>query len=146
LYHGPMARVATYWVDDRRPGGLTFSHARHIRVFLCYRCAYRRTKVPTKQRAVATRRRSVSRTERLALRTTSDQRDLLLAASQTTGVTLSEFVLSHATRAAEGVLADRQTFRLGRSAWDDFLAALDRPAQDVPRLRELLGGSNALDG
>jgi hypothetical protein len=26
LYHGSMARVATYWLDDRRPGGFTFSH------------------------------------------------------------------------------------------------------------------------
>jgi uncharacterized protein (DUF1778 family) len=102
--------------------------------------------VPTKLRSVVARRGSVSRTERLALRTTSDQRDLLLAASQTTGVSLSEFVLSHATRAAEGVLADRQTFRLGRSAWNDFLTALDRPAQDVRGLRDLLGGPSVLDG
>jgi uncharacterized protein (DUF1778 family) len=101
--------------------------------------------VPTKQRSVTRSQRSV-RTERVALRTTSDQHDLLVAASQSAGVSLSEFVLSHATRAAEGVLADRRTFRLGRSAWNDFLAVLDRPAQDVPGLRELLGGPSVLDG
>lgn len=102
--------------------------------------------VPTKQRSATRSQRSVTRTERVALRTTSDQHDLLVAASQSTGVSLSEFVLSHATRAAEGVLADRRTFTLGRNAWSEFLAALDRPAQDVQGLRDLLGGPNVLDG
>jgi uncharacterized protein (DUF1778 family) len=94
---------------------------------------------------MSTEKESVRRARRLSLRTTSGERSLLMAASQAMGVTLSEFVLSHATRAAEGVLADRRAFALDETAWREFSAALDRPARDVPGLRDLLGRPSVLD-
>jgi uncharacterized protein (DUF1778 family) len=82
---------------------------------------------------------------RLGLRTTERQRALLAAASRAEGSTVSEFVLNHATRAAEDVLADRRAFLLPHPQWDDFVDALDRPARHLPRLRELLESPTVLD-
>ena len=39
---------------------------------------------------------------------------------------------------AEMILADRTRFVLDRAAWDEFTAALDRPAQADPRVVKLM--------
>ena len=83
--------------------------------------------------------------ERLGLRTSESQRALLVAASQAEGTTVSDFVLRHATRAAEDVLADRRVFMASDEVWDRFTAALDRPAADVPGLDELMQAPTVLD-
>jgi uncharacterized protein (DUF1778 family) len=58
---------------------------------------------------------------------------------------VSEFVVRHATAAADNVLADRRVFVLSKEDWAVFEAALDRPARDVPRLRELMSAPTILD-
>jgi uncharacterized protein (DUF1778 family) len=83
--------------------------------------------------------------ERLGLRASERQRALLIAASQAEGTTVSDFVLRHATRAAEDVLADRRVFMTSAEVWDRFSAALDRPAGDVPGLGELMAAPTVLD-
>ena len=83
---------------------------------------------------------------RLGLRTNDTQRSLLTAASRGEGTTISEFVLKYATRAAEGVLADRRAFVLAESQWTAFTDVLDRPPRDLPRLRELLEAPTVFDG
>jgi len=85
------------------------------------------------------------KSQRLGLRTSASQRALLLAASQVEGTTVSDFVLRHATRAAEDVMADRRVFMARDEAWDRFTAALDRPAADVPGLAELMSEPTVLD-
>jgi uncharacterized protein (DUF1778 family) len=82
---------------------------------------------------------------RLGLRASEHQRALLLAASQAEGTTVSDFVLRHATRAAEDVLADRRVFMVGSEVWDRFTAALDRRAREVPGLNELVNTPTVLD-
>jgi uncharacterized protein (DUF1778 family) len=54
-------------------------------------------------------------------------------------------VLAAATRAAEAVLADRRVFVLEPDRWDAFVAALDRPERELPRLRKLLESPTVLD-
>jgi uncharacterized protein (DUF1778 family) len=88
---------------------------------------------------------SGAKTERLGLRASAWQRSLLTAASRAEGTSVSEFVLKHATRAAEDVLADRRVFMLPSAQWDAFNEALDRPAKELPRLRKLLGSPTVLD-
>jgi uncharacterized protein (DUF1778 family) len=83
--------------------------------------------------------------QRLGLRTSESQRALLMAASQAEGTTVSDFVLRHATRAAEDVLADRRVFMVSADVWDRFSAALDRPAAEVPGLEELMSSPTVLD-
>jgi uncharacterized protein (DUF1778 family) len=86
-----------------------------------------------------------SKTERLGLRTTEAQRHLLAAASRAEGVSVTDFVLTHATRAAENVLADRKVFFLDEDAWAAFEAALDRPAREISGLRDLMKRPSVLE-
>jgi uncharacterized protein (DUF1778 family) len=85
------------------------------------------------------------KSERLGLRASESQRALLAAASRVEGTTVSDFVLRHATRAAEDVLADRRVFLASEELWQRFSAALDRPAADVPGLDELMNTPTILD-
>lgn len=82
---------------------------------------------------------------RLGLRISDRQRSLLVAASRAEGATISEFVLKYATRAAEGVLADRRAFLLSEPQWAAFTDALDRPPRSLPRLGQLLQTPTVLD-
>ena len=88
---------------------------------------------------------SQRKSERLGLRASESQRALLVAASQVEGTTVSDFVLRYATRAAEDVLADRRVFMVSGEVWDRFSAALDRPAEDVAGLDELMNTPTILD-
>ncbi len=85
------------------------------------------------------------KSERLGLRTNPRQRSLLEAASEVEGTTITDFVLTHATAAAENVLADRRVFRLSPDAWAAFEETLDRPAQEVAGLRDLMTLPSVLD-
>lgn len=79
------------------------------------------------------------------MRVSSSQKALLDEASRASDTSLSEFVLSAATRAAEDVLADRRRIVLPRKQWDNFVRLLDAPPQTHPRLRRLLESPGALD-
>lgn len=63
---------------------------------------------------------------------------MIRQAAQAVEQSVSEFVLDNATMSAEHVLADRRYFAVSADAWQAFQAALDRPAIDKPRLRELV--------
>ncbi|MGQ0743698.1 MAG: type II toxin-antitoxin system TacA family antitoxin [Acidimicrobiales bacterium] len=82
---------------------------------------------------------------RLGLRASEWQRSLLISASQAEGMTVSDFVLRHATLAAEEVLADRRTFMLSAEAWARFSDSLDRPSKDVPGLADLMKSPTVLN-
>lgn len=86
-----------------------------------------------------------TKTDRIGIRVTDEQRDLLVAASAAEGRTLSEFVLSHATEAAENVLADRRVFTLDTGRWSDFVLLLDRPAEEIRGLRDLMATPSVLE-
>jgi Uncharacterized protein conserved in bacteria len=79
-----------------------------------------------------------AKNQRITVRISSAQRDLLTKASRTAETTLTEFILDAATTRAEDVLADRRLFTLGIADYQAFLEVLDRPVQDKPRLRLLL--------
>jgi uncharacterized protein (DUF1778 family) len=87
----------------------------------------------------------VEKTERIALRASVRERNLLYQASRASGTSLSEFVLDSATAAAENVLADRTRFQLPPEQWAEFVERLDQPTLDKPRLRVLLTEPSVLD-
>lgn len=95
--------------------------------------------------AASTSPRDAAKKERLGLRVSAAQRALLDEASRTSETTLSEFVLTAATRAAEDVLADRRRFALPNDRWDEFVRLLDAPPRTLPRLRRLLASPTVLD-
>ena len=79
-----------------------------------------------------------NRTEKLDLRLTAEAKRTLTAAARARRCSLSEFVLESALGRADEALADRRVFQLPPEKWDAFIAALDAPPRDLPRLRELL--------
>lgn len=74
------------------------------------------------------------REARVSFRLTSNQAALLKHAAESEDKTLTDFVLSSASAAAEHVLADRRLFRLSEADWNIFEAALERPAVFKPNL------------
>ena len=84
--------------------------------------------------ATESRRRS----RRLELRTTADERDLIDRAVATSGVDVTDFVVSNAVEAARRVLADRDRFDLDAKAVEAWDAINARPARELPGLRRLM--------
>ncbi|MBV9085149.1 MAG: DUF1778 domain-containing protein [Acidobacteriaceae bacterium] len=77
------------------------------------------------------------RDRRFQLRATASEEELIRIAAEHQGVNVTEFIMRSAREKAEEALADQTRFVLDDAQWKQFVAALDRPAQDKPRLRRL---------
>jgi uncharacterized protein (DUF1778 family) len=78
---------------------------------------------------------------RLNLRVSSRQREVILEAAEATEKDLSSFVLDAAMADAQRVLADRRDFSLSDERWTAFMKAIDGPVEPLsskPRLQKLL--------
>ena len=73
----------------------------------------------------------------MPIRVRREDRDLIDRAAEQLGKSRSEFVLETAKREAQTVLADQTVFYLDAKQWKAFMAALDAPPKDNPRLRDL---------
>ena len=85
------------------------------------------------------------RTERLNVRVTEAQARLIRLAAKETRANMSNFLVESACLRAEEALASQQHFVYSAKQWDAFTAALDRPAQDKPRLKDLLTEPSVLE-
>jgi uncharacterized protein (DUF1778 family) len=86
--------------------------------------------------------------DRLYLRVSSRQREVIKEAAEVADKDLSAFVLDAALIRAQRVLADRQLFKLDKARWNQFTEALDRPVtepSDKPRLLQLLQEPSILE-
>lgn len=79
-----------------------------------------------------------TRSERLEVRTTKDERALIDRAVAEQGTDLTEFVISNLTVAARCVLADRTEFALDAKSAEAWDAINRRRARDLPGLRRLM--------
>lgn len=77
------------------------------------------------------------RNRRFQLRATAHEETLIKVAADRQGVNVTDFILSAAREKAEEALADQTRFVLNEQQWKQFMEALDRPAQDKPRLKKL---------
>lgn len=82
--------------------------------------------------------------ERISLRATARQVDVIDEAAEALQKNRSDFMLDVAVQEAARVLADRRTFTLGEEQRDAFLALLERPPLEKPALRALLARGGAL--
>ncbi len=87
---------------------------------------------------MTTRRARTIRTRRINLRATDRQEKLIRTGAETTGVSVTDFILDSACLQAEHVLADKREFVVSPEQWQAFADALDRPAQVKPELARLL--------
>ncbi|QQS32189.1 MAG: DUF1778 domain-containing protein [Acidobacteriota bacterium] len=78
-----------------------------------------------------------NRENRLSIRATARQKDLIARAASRGNMTISEFVLDNAVAAAEASELDNAQFAVSREKYEQFLAALDEPPRSIPALRKL---------
>lgn len=83
--------------------------------------------------------------DRLELRLEPANRRLLDEAAAASSMSVSAFVLTHATEAAREVLADRTTFALPDDHWDAFTELLGRDERPMPELAAFLARPSVLD-
>ena len=78
-----------------------------------------------------------AKTEKLDLRLSRQSKQVLRIAAIAAHRSVSEFVLESALARAEETLADRRSFSLEGEQWRAFVAALDAPPRELPRLKKL---------
>ena len=78
-----------------------------------------------------------TRTEKLDLRLTPAAKRTLYTAAAAAHRSVSDFVLESALIHAEETLAARRHFGLNAEDWAAFMAALDAPSRELPRLQRL---------
>lgn len=88
----------------------------------------------------------VRRSEKLDLRLTPAAKQTLHDAAAASQRSVSDFVLESALARAEETLIDRRQFGLGAEQWQAFMAALDAPPKQHPRLRRLLTEASVFEG
>jgi uncharacterized protein (DUF1778 family) len=82
---------------------------------------------------------ATTKTRRIEIRITEEERNLEQAAATANGETLSEFVRQAARREAERTLAERTRYVVDDEAAQRFLAALEQPSTTAARkLRRLI--------
>jgi uncharacterized protein (DUF1778 family) len=82
---------------------------------------------------------ATTKTRRIEIRVTEEERDLEQAAATANGETLSEFVRRAARREAERTLAERTRYVIDDEAAQRFLVALEQPSSIARRkLRRLI--------
>lgn len=82
---------------------------------------------------------AATKTRRLEIRITEEERNLEQAAAAANGETLSEFVRQAAHREAERTLAERARYIVDDEAAERFLTALEQPSTTAARkLRRLI--------
>jgi len=87
----------------------------------------------------------MAKTERFAVRLTSEQDALIRRAAEVEGTDLTNFTVTATLAHARDVLADRRLFVLDNRAWSEFLAVLDQPVTHKPRLQQLFAEPSIFD-
>ena len=92
-----------------------------------------------------TRKKSGNRASSIIFRTNLTERALIQKAAAAEKLDTSVYARKSLLKQAEMDLADRKEFIISDKNMDAFLAALDRPVQNKPRLRKLLTEESILD-
>lgn len=79
-----------------------------------------------------------AKTQRVHLRVAATDDELFRSAAAAANESLSEFLVESGRERAQRLLADRTRFVLSPAQWQRFTAALDRPAQEITELVELI--------
>ena len=90
----------------------------------------------TRRKRYAFRTRCENRTDRRSRQRVGEA--LLQEAAKASHKNVSEFLLDAGLALAHETLAEQYLFSLTDEQWGEFQAALERPVQEKPQLRELL--------
>jgi uncharacterized protein (DUF1778 family) len=78
-----------------------------------------------------------TKSQRVNLRIDQDDEALFKQAAQVHRESLTQFLVEGGRERAERLLADRASFQVDEEAWQQIVAAMDRPAQARPELVKL---------
>ncbi len=85
----------------------------------------------------------MAKVERLDLRLTPEDDELIRRAARAAGMSVSAFVVSRARAAAEEILTDRVHLFIDPDAWEELHRRLSEPPRHKPRLAKLLAEPDA---
>lgn len=88
---------------------------------------------------------ATNRASRFNIRATTDEKRLVEQAASFSHMTTTQFVMRAALRSAEEVLADQTRYVVEPEQWDQFVTALDRPAREIPALRQAASKPSPFD-
>ncbi len=94
--------------------------------------------------STSTERRG-SKSQRINLRASSRQEDLLRRAAEATDHTLTEFILDSAVDHAQRVLAERRWFTASDEQFEEFVRLFDAPLPSTSRFDELFARRSRFD-
>ena len=86
-----------------------------------------------------------TKTKRWNLRVTPVQDTIVRQVLRTSGMSLSEYVVSRAVASAVEDLADRQVFALSEEDWEELQEVLQRPKTAKPNIAALLAEDSVLE-
>ena len=78
-----------------------------------------------------------TKNDRIDLRAKTDQKEYLSYAASLANMKLSSFILCSALKSAQEIVTEKINFSLPAKQWNSFCEALDRPAQEVSKLKKL---------
>jgi uncharacterized protein (DUF1778 family) len=78
-----------------------------------------------------------AKSQRVNLRIDHEDEALFKRAAQVHRESLTQFLVESGRERAERLLADRTSFQVSAEAWQEIVAAMDRPAQARPELVKL---------
>ncbi|KJC63335.1 DUF1778 domain-containing protein [Agreia bicolorata] len=81
---------------------------------------------------------TTTKSERLELRLTADQKQNIEQAAAISGRSVTEFSVPLLVEEAGEVIRQERQLRMSKQAWDSFNAILDEPAKSVAGLADLL--------
>jgi uncharacterized protein (DUF1778 family) len=93
--------------------------------------------ISTNNKAANKSRKRLS-SKRLDIRIEEQQKELIERAAAITGQTVSNFAISNLLEKAMEVIESYERIMLSNQARDKFLAALNRPAKELPELSKAL--------
>ena len=87
-----------------------------------------------------------TKNQRLQLRLTDRQKEIITRAAEVKQTTMTNFILEKSYEAAIEVLTEQTMFTLNDEQWDEFCEALSAPPKPIPALRKLLTEKGVFDG
>lgn len=87
-----------------------------------------------------------SKSQRIAVRATQRQENLIRRAAEATDRSMTDFILESASMEAERVLADRRWFMLNETQWLDFNRLLETPLPSTAKLDALASRPSLFSG
>ncbi len=86
-----------------------------------------------------------TKNQRLQLRLTDKQKDIITKAAEVKQTTMTNFILEKSYEAALEVLTEQTMFSLNDEEWEEFCQALSAPPKPISALKKLLTEKSIFD-